>query len=79
LVYCRRFHHFLFRLQDECYRMAYLDGIIMVANGLQHIVGSIYLRRLMPCVFSAPLLLRCSSYLLFGVPERDSEKHLTSV
>src|SRR5262249_28092635 len=51
--------------------LAYVFGIIMLANGLQHIVGSIYMERLMPGVYSSPLLLICLS----SVTRRGLEFH----
>ena len=36
---------------------------LMFGNGLLHIIGSFYLGRLMPGVYSAPLLLAASAYL----------------
>ena len=47
--------------------LAYIFGIIMLGNGLLHIAGSIYFKRLMPGVYSAPLLLAGSIYLLRNV------------
>lgn len=52
---------------------ASLFGYLMIANGLQHIVGSIYLRRWMPGVYSSPLLLLCSIYLLVSVHNRKRD------
>lgn len=49
---------------------AYIFGFFMIANGLQHIAGSIYMRRWMPGVYSSPLLLVCSIYLLLSVRHR---------
>jgi Protein of unknown function with HXXEE motif len=49
---------------------AYFLGLLMTANGLQHIVGSIYMRRMMPGVYSSPILLVCSSYLLLSARNR---------
>lgn len=45
--------------------LAYVFGTIMLLNGLGHIAGSFYLGRLMPGVFSSPLLLVTSIYLLY--------------
>ena len=39
-------------------------SVIMVGNGLGHIGGSIYMRRLMPGVFSSPLLIAASALAL---------------
>jgi len=61
---------FAFRGARGMSSLAYVFGIIMLANGLQHIAGSIYLGRLMPGVYSSPLLLICSSYLLMNVRHR---------
>jgi len=39
-------------------------GVINVGNGLLHIIASIRLRRRVPGVISAPLLLACAGWLL---------------
>ena len=44
--------------------LAYIFAIFMFGNGLLHIGGSIYLRRLLPGIYSAPLLLIGSTFLL---------------
>lgn len=49
---------------------AYALGFFMIANALQHIAGSIYMGRAMPGVYSSPLLLVCSIYLLLSVRYR---------
>jgi len=41
-------------------------GVLMLLNGFGHIGSSIYFGRLMPGVYSAPLLLAASAYLLFS-------------
>ena len=43
---------------------AYFFGFAMFMNGMGHAVGSIYLRRWMPGVYSSPLLLAASLHLL---------------
>jgi hypothetical protein len=43
---------------------AYPLGILMFMNGLGHFAGSVYMRRPMPGVYSAPLLLVTSTYLV---------------
>ena len=50
--------------------LSYAFGVIMLGNGLLHIVGSLYLGRAMPGVYSAPLLLGASTYLLAGLRRR---------
>jgi hypothetical protein len=45
--------------------LAYVFATIMLLNGLGHIAGSFYLGRLMPGVYSSPLLLGASLYLLY--------------
>jgi hypothetical protein len=50
--------------------VAYIFGIFMLANGLQHITVSVYMERLMPGVYSSPLLVFCSIYLLVRVRHR---------
>jgi len=37
--------------------IAYAFGIVMAGNGLLHLAGSVYVRKAMPGVYSAPLLL----------------------
>ncbi len=49
-------------------------GLFMLANGLLHIVGSIYMGRAMPGVYSSPLLLICATYLLITV-RRSGRRH----
>lgn len=47
--------------------VSYGFGVLMLGNGLLHIAGSLKLGRPMPGVYSAPLLLGASIYLLFTV------------
>lgn len=47
--------------------LAYAFGIVMVGNGLLHLIGSIYLRKATPGVYSAPLILAAAIYLLASV------------
>ncbi len=54
----------VFRGARRMVPVSYLLGGIMLANGLGHIAGSLYLNRLMPGVYSAPLLLVSSVYLV---------------
>ena len=61
----------LFALSVFAYRgvawivyLAYPFGILMLFNGVAHLAGSALMRRLMPGVYSAPLLLAGSLYLL---------------
>ncbi len=43
-------------------------GIVMAGNGLLHLIGSLYLRKVMPGTYSAPLILAGAVYLLVSVP-----------
>jgi hypothetical protein len=45
-------------------RGAYLFGFLMIANGVGHVAGSFYFGKPMSGVYSAPLLLVCSCFLL---------------
>src|SRR2546422_4935342 len=47
---------------------AYVFGIVMAGNGLLHLVGSLYMRKAMPGVYSAPLILVAAIYLLASIP-----------
>jgi hypothetical protein len=44
--------------------LSYVFAIIMLLNGMMHFAGSFYLGRMMPGVYSSPLLLAGSVYLL---------------
>ena len=47
---------------------AYAFGIVMAGNGLLHLIGSVYMRKAMPGVYSAPVILGAAIYLLASVP-----------
>ena len=47
--------------------LSYPFAVLMLLNGLGHIAGSFYLGRPAPGVYSAPLLLAGSIYLLWSV------------
>ena len=42
-------------------------GIVMAGNGLLHLLGSVYMRRVMPGTWSAPIILAAAIYLLMCV------------
>lgn len=44
--------------------VAYVYGIVMAGNGVMHVVGSIYKRKKMPGLYSAPIILAAAGYLL---------------
>jgi len=46
---------------------AYVFGIVMTGNGLLHLVGSVYMRKAMPGVYSAPIILGAAIFLLASV------------
>jgi hypothetical protein len=48
--------------------LSYAFALLMLGNGLLHLLGLLYLKRLMPGIYSAPLLLVGSSYLLASAP-----------
>jgi hypothetical protein len=57
-----------FRGEPGMRRAAYVFGVVMVGNGLLHIIGSVYMRRVMPGTYSAPLLVAAAVYLVASVP-----------
>jgi hypothetical protein len=57
---------FVFRGRRAARYLAWPYGVFMFVNGLQHIAGSVYMRRLMPGVISSPLLLATSVALLIA-------------
>lgn len=52
---------------------SYPYAVFMAANGLAHIVGSVYVREMLPGVISSPLLIAASIYLW-----RTARRTLTS-
>jgi hypothetical protein len=62
---------FAFRATKWVRSLSYPLGILMLGNGLLHIGGCFYLGRAMPGVYSAPLLLASSIYLLTCVYQRN--------
>jgi hypothetical protein len=58
---------FAFRQRGWIRLLSYPFAILMLLNGLGHIAGSFYLGRLAPGVYSVPLLLAGSIYLLWSV------------
>ena len=44
--------------------IAWAFGGVMAGNGLLHLGGSVYMRKAMPGVYSAPLILGAAVYLL---------------
>jgi len=47
--------------------VSYFVAIVMLFNGIQHLVASVYLQRAAPGVYSSPLLLAAAAYLLVSV------------
>lgn len=58
---------FAFRGARWMQPLSYVFSGLMLANGLLHIAGSFALGRLMPGVYSSPLLLVAAAYLLVTV------------
>ncbi len=57
---------FAFRGARWLLPLSYFLGSLMVLNGLVHIAGTVHLSRPMPGVYSSPLLLAASIYLLYA-------------
>jgi hypothetical protein len=47
--------------------VSYFVAIVMLLNGIQHLVASVYLQRAAPGVYSSPLLIATAAYLLVSV------------
>jgi len=56
-----------FRGEPAMRPAAYLFGIVMAGNGLLHLFGSVYMRKVMPGTWSAPIILAAAVYLLVSV------------
>lgn len=68
----------VFRGKRAMRYIAWPYAALMLLNGLQHIGGSLYLRRFMPGVVSSPLLILTSAALLVAtgrVPRVDGRGH----
>ena len=61
---------FAFRGSRAMVYASYPYGILMLFNGLGHTVGSVYFGRLLPGVYSSPLLLAASVWLLVCAARR---------
>ncbi len=53
-------------------------SFIMILNGLGHILGSVYLSRILPGFYSSPLLLALSIYLLIMLSGKSGSNPLPS-
>jgi len=51
-------------------KLSYIYGIVMLLNGIGHIIGSIYLKIWMPGVYSSPILLFTSIYVLWSASQQ---------
>ncbi|MCL4522718.1 MAG: hypothetical protein M1453_02325 [Acidobacteria bacterium] len=63
---------FVFRGARAMVYLSYPYGILMLLNGLGHSVGSLYFGRLLPGVYSSPLLIAASVWLLICAARRQS-------
>ncbi|MBI1750666.1 MAG: hypothetical protein HY234_05510 [Acidobacteria bacterium] len=61
---------FAFRGSRAMVYLSYPYGILMLFNGLGHSVGSVYFGRLLPGVYSSPLLLAASVWLFVCAARR---------
>ncbi len=59
--------------------VSYVFGILMFMNGMGHVLSSLYLRRWMPGVYSSPLLLAASVYLLAGARQRKPPHQVKAI
>jgi len=59
---------FAFRGAGWMRPLAYAFGLIMAGNGLLHLAGSVYTRKAMPGLYSAPIILAAAIYLLASMP-----------
>ena len=58
--------------------LSYAFAILMLGNGLLHVLGSLYMKRMMPGIYSAPLLLVGSIDLLVATPACSCPFSLTA-
>jgi len=62
--------YFVFRGARAMIPLSCFFGVLMLLNGLGHSLGSLYFARLLPGVYSSPLLLACSVWLLMATAWR---------
>jgi uncharacterized protein with HXXEE motif len=62
---------FAFRGSRAMIYASYPFGVLMLFNGLGHTLGSVYFGRLLPGVYSSPLLLAASVWLLICAARRQ--------
>ena len=62
---------FVFRGSRVMVYLSFPYGLLMLLNGLGHSVGSVYFGRLLPGVYSSPLLLVASVWLLLCAARRQ--------
>jgi Protein of unknown function with HXXEE motif len=55
--------HYAFQGSEWLVRVSYPLAVLMFANGLGHVVGSLYFKRFLPGVYSSPILLAASVFL----------------
>lgn len=58
---------FAYRGSSRLRPLAYFFSVFMLANGIQHILGSLYLGRFAAGVYSSPLLIAASIYLFVAL------------
>jgi len=62
---------FAFRGARWMIPLSYAFAVIMFLNGLLHIIGSFFFGRLLPGVYSSPVLLIASSFLILRARQID--------
>jgi len=60
------FSFFAFRKQKWIIYLGYIYGVLMLINAFGHFVGSLYFSKLIAGVYSSPLLLVGSLYLIWS-------------
>ena len=53
--------------------LSYAYAVVMLGNGLVHVLGSIYLSRLLPGLYSSPLLIAAAIFLLVAARAGGTE------
>jgi len=58
--------YFVYRRQKWTIYLGYFYGVLMLINAFGHLIGSLYYSRLIAGVYTAPLLLAGSLYLIWS-------------
>ncbi len=63
---------YAFRKRKFMVLLSYSVGVVLLLNGLQHMISSFYLMQVLPGFYSSPFLIFCSINLLLSINRQTS-------